>query len=74
MREISPLGVCQLYHHAFLISEDAKWAVVQQGMCLQDRTARRYHWLSENVQDLVVEPHNAIVGDVERETVLDMTA
>ncbi|MCL6578035.1 MAG: DUF763 domain-containing protein [Candidatus Bathyarchaeota archaeon] len=64
----------QLYHHAFIVAEDGKWAVIQQGMCLQDRTARRYHWLSDNVKDFVVEPHNAIVGDTKREVALDMTA
>jgi len=35
-----------LYHHAFLFTEDGKWAVIQQGMNVKDRTARRYHWLS----------------------------
>ncbi|MEM2971474.1 MAG: DUF763 domain-containing protein [Candidatus Bathyarchaeia archaeon] len=64
----------QLYHHAFFVAEDGKWAVIQQGMCPQDRTARRYHWLSENTQNFVVEPHNAIIGDVKREIALDMTA
>jgi len=43
-------------------------------MCPQDRTARRYHWLSDNVENLVVEPHNAIVGDAKRDVALDMTA
>jgi len=64
----------QLYHHAFFVTENGKWAVIQQGMCPQDRTARRYHWLSENAKNFVVEPHDAIVGDVERDIVLDMTA
>jgi len=64
----------QLYHHAFFVDEDGRWAVIQQGMCSQDHTARRYHWLSENVSSFVVEPHNAIVGDTRREVVLDMTA
>ncbi|MEM3731800.1 MAG: DUF763 domain-containing protein [Candidatus Bathyarchaeia archaeon] len=64
----------QLYHHAFFVCEDGKWAVVQQGMCPQDRTARRYHWLSENIKNFVDEPHSAIVGDVKREIALDMTA
>lgn len=64
----------QLYHHAFFLAEDGKWAVIQQGMCLQDRTARRYHWLSDNAKNFVVEPHDAIVGDVKRDIVLDMTA
>jgi len=64
----------QLYHHAFFMAEDGRWAVVQQGMCPQDRTARRYHWLSENVENFVVEPHNAIVGDAKRDVALNMTA
>jgi len=64
----------QLYHHAFFVSENKKWAVIQQGMCAQDRTARRYHWLSENVKDFVVEPHAGIVGDIKRTVALDMTA
>ena len=64
----------QLYHHAFFLTEDKKWAVVQQGMCVQDRTARRFHWLSEKTRAFVVEPHNAIVGDVRRNTVLNMTS
>ena len=63
-----------LYHHAFLVAEDGKWAVVQQGMNVRDRTARRYHWLSDHVHNFVTEPHNAIVGDVKRNVVLDMTA
>lgn len=63
-----------LYHHAFLVAEDRKWAVIQQGMNVKDRTARRYHWLSERVKNFVVEPHNAIVGDVKRDRALDMTA
>jgi len=63
-----------LYHHAFFVAEDEKWAVIQQGMCPQDRTARRYHWLSENARSFIVEPHNAIVGDLKREIALDMTA
>lgn len=64
----------QLYHHAFFVAEDGKWAVIQQGMCQQDRTARRYHWFSDNAKSFVVEPHDAIVGDVKRDITLDMTA
>ncbi|MBN1358920.1 DUF763 domain-containing protein [Candidatus Bathyarchaeota archaeon] len=64
----------QLYHHAFLVTRDEKWSVIQQGMSNQDHTARRYHWLSDNTTSLVVEPHNAIVGDVKREKALNMTA
>ncbi|MFQ5758283.1 MAG: DUF763 domain-containing protein [Candidatus Bathyarchaeia archaeon] len=63
-----------LYHHTILITEKGEWAVVQQGMCLQDRTARRYHWLSQNIRNFLLEPHNAIVGDTKRQIALNMTA
>jgi len=63
-----------LYHHAFLVAEDGKWAVIQQGMNVQDKTARRYHWLSGHVKSFVVEPHDAIVGDTKRPITLDMTS
>ncbi len=63
-----------LYHHAFFVTEKGTWAVVQQGINTQDKSARRYHWLSENVKDFVVEPHDAVVGNVKRDVALDMTA
>jgi len=62
----------QLYHHAFLVSEGGDWAVVQQGM--NDRFARRYHWLSENVRSFVEKPHSSIVGERREASALDMTA
>lgn len=45
------------------MSEDEKWAVVQQGMNPVSQYARRYHWISENVKSFVVEPHIAICCD-----------
>ncbi len=63
-----------LYHHTFFVTEKGDWAVVQQGMSTKDRTARRYHWLSENVQDFLLEPHDAIVGQTKRQRVLNMPA
>lgn len=63
----------QLYHHAFLVTKDEKWAVIQQGMSDQDRSARRYHWLSDNTQCFVEEPHSAIVG-VKHARALNMVA
>ena len=62
-----------LYHHAFIVSEDGEWVVVQQGMNQLNRFARRYHWLSKKIKNLVVEPHSAIVGKKE-DVVLDLTA
>ncbi len=63
-----------LYHHVIFVSERGDWCVVQQGLDVSDRTARRYHWLSQHVKSFVVEPHDAIVGDAVRSRVLDMTA
>ena len=63
----------QLYHHAFILTEKKKWAVIQQGMSGEDRTARRYHWLSDTTTSLIMEPHNAVVG-TKRAQALNMTA
>lgn len=63
-----------LYHHVFIFSEKGRWAVIQQGMNDETGYARRYHWLSEKVDSFVCEPHNAIVGDIRLEKILDMTA
>jgi hypothetical protein len=51
-----------LYLHAFVVTDDGDWTVVQQGMNGDARTARRYHWLSEGVRSFVEEPHAAIDG------------
>jgi len=63
----------QLYHHAFFFSKNGSWAVVQQGMNQQNQTARRYHWDSKNISDLVVEPHSGIASQTLALT-LDLTA
>jgi hypothetical protein len=64
----------QLYHHVMFVSEKGKWAVVQQGMNADNKRARRYHWLSEQTQNFINEPHSAIVCDTNHPTVLNMTA
>jgi hypothetical protein len=56
----------QLYHHAFFFTASGDWAVVQQGMSDETRTARRYHWLSPEVTSFVDEPHAAVCCDVRR--------
>lgn len=53
----------ELYHHSFIVTEEGKWAVIQQGMNLETKYARRYHWLSEKVKSFVNEPHLAICCD-----------
>ncbi|UCD14494.1 MAG: DUF763 domain-containing protein [Thermoplasmatales archaeon] len=63
-----------LYHHVLIFSENKKWVVIQQGLGAETNYARRYHWLSDNIESFVCEPHSAIVGDIRQEKVLDMTA
>jgi len=53
----------QLYHHSFFFDRKGHWAVVQQGMNEGSRMARRYHWLSDEVEEFVNEPESAICCD-----------
>jgi len=52
----------QIYMHNFILACDEKWSVVQQGMNREDKTARRYHWHSDEITSFVDDPHTAIVG------------
>jgi hypothetical protein len=51
-----------LYLHGFVVADDGRWVVVQQGMDGGRRQARRYHWLSEGLTSFVDAPHAAIEG------------
>jgi len=64
----------QIYHHSFFFSRNGSWAVVQQGMNQINASARRYHWFSENIEDLVCEPHTGIVTVAKRQPSLNLTA
>jgi len=63
----------QLYTHNFILSNTGEWTVVQQGMKAEDRTARRYHWHSENIRSFVEEPHTGICG-INLGNILNLTA
>jgi uncharacterized protein len=52
----------ELYLHGFIVTDDGRWVVVQQGMNGDAGQARRYHWLSEGLKSFVDEPHSAIDG------------
>jgi hypothetical protein len=59
----------ELYLHGFIVADDGKWVVVQQGMNGDRRQARRYHWLSEGLTSFVDAPHAAIEGESQGEIV-----
>ena len=63
----------QLYTHNFIVNESGDWTVVQQGMRTSDKTARRYHWHSDNIRSFVEEPHTGICG-VNQGNILNLTA
>jgi hypothetical protein len=52
-----------LYLHGFIVTDEGKWTVVQQGMNEGLRQARRYHWLSEGLTSFVDDPHTAVEGE-----------
>ena len=58
-----------LYLHGFIVTDDGRWVVVQQGMNGERRQARRYHWLSEGLKSFVEEPHTAIEGPQQGEII-----
>src|ERR1700710_2415433 len=51
-----------LYLHGFIVADDGRWVVVQQGMNGDRRQARRYHWLSEGLESFIDAAHAAIEG------------
>jgi len=63
-----------LYHHVFFFTACGAWSVVQQGMNVESRFARRYHWLGERVDDFVCEPHTGICGVRQEVGVLNLVA
>jgi len=72
----------QIYHHSFFFSSNGRWAVVQQGMNINNQTARRYHWYSDslnfhsplnNSDCLVLEPHSGIFA-AKKSSVLNLTS
>ena len=64
----------QIYHHSFFFNRGGSWSVVQQGMNTKNVTARRYHWYSENINDLVCEPHSGIATQARSNSTLNLTA
>lgn len=51
-----------LYLHGFIVTDEGRWVVIQQGMNDDRGQARRYHWLSEGLESFVDQPHAAIEG------------
>ena len=63
----------QLYMHNFVLSNEGDWTIIQQGMNIESKTARRYHWSSENLKSFIEEPHTGITGE-NQGLILNLTA
>ena len=63
-----------LYQHNFFLTEEGSWAVVQQGMNLDNKYARRYHWMSTDLDEFLSSPHTAIECDKKEPDTLDMSS
>lgn len=63
----------QLYQHNFIVDNKGQWAVIQQGMNPDSKTARRYHWHSPDLKSFINEPHTFIYGE-NQGRILNLTA
>lgn len=61
-----------LYIHSLIISSDNSWTVVQQGMNLSNRMARRYHIYSEKIVTIEQDPHSGIACNCKAKTILNL--
>ncbi|MHA1925057.1 MAG: DUF763 domain-containing protein, partial [Candidatus Thorarchaeota archaeon] len=63
-----------LYQHVFFVDPEENWTVVQQGMDNNSNDARRYHWISEEVDSFIDEPHTGMISGQVKNTTLDLTS
>jgi len=63
-----------LYHHVVFFDEHGNWTIVQQGMSCEEKLARRYHWISDNLTTFVREPHAGIISANKVPNTLNMTS
>ena len=52
-----------LYHHVILFDNYGNWTIIQQGLNEKSKMARRYHWISDDLVDYIIEPHKGIIGN-----------
>ena len=63
-----------LYHHFILFDDEGHWTIIQQGLNKRIKMARRYHWLSNDLPNYIIEPHRGIIGNERIPFCLDMTS
>ena len=63
-----------LYHHMIFFDGDGNWTIIQQGLNEKYKLARRYHWISDNLINYIIEPHKGIIGQERIPLCLNMTS
>jgi len=63
-----------LYHHIIFFDGDGNWTIIQQGLNEKYKIARRYHWISDNLINFIIEPHKGIIGNERIPLCLNMTS
>ena len=63
-----------LYHHVIFFDNNGNWTIVQQGLNEKSKMARRYHWISDDLVDYIIEPHKGIIGNERIPLCLNMTS
>lgn len=63
-----------LYHHMIFFDGDGNWTIIQQGLNEKYKLARRYHWISDNLINYIIEPHKGIIGHERIPLCLNMTS
>ncbi len=68
----------QIYHHTIFIDRESNWCVVQQGMNINLRYARRYHWFNKTTktdeQKFIISPHTGIATQKKETNVLNFVS
>jgi len=63
-----------LYHHVIFFDNNGNWTIIQQGLNGKYKMARRYHWISDDLVDYIIEPHKGIIGNERIPLCLNMTS
>lgn len=61
-----------LYHHTLIVSNTGRWIVIQQGMNISKKMARRYHWIDRT--RFFENPHKGIACNRVEEEIVNLVA
>lgn len=63
-----------LYYHVVFFDKNGNWTIIQQGLNKNNRMARRYHWVSDDLKSYIIDPYKGIISSERLSNVLNMTS